>query len=67
MADVVAAYDQLRTGTLNQYRGKFVAFLNSEVVGAGKDCVDLRSRLSRKLKVEPQRLAIIHVFDAMVL
>jgi hypothetical protein len=67
LKDYSAAYKMLESGSLEEHRGKFVAFLNSKLVGAGIDQWELRLRVSAEQKVHPERVAIIHIIDEIVL
>jgi|SRR5438105_6490630 len=65
--DFQAAYRQLESGALDQYRGEFAAFLNKQLAGTGPDSVDLRMKISQERDVDPERIAIIHIFNEPVL
>ena len=65
--DFPAAYQQLESGAIDQYGGEFVAFLNKQLAGTGPDSVDLRMKISQERHVDPERIAIIHIFNEPVL
>jgi hypothetical protein len=67
LADFAAAYRLLDHGELNEYRGQFVAVLDGRVVGAGPNPGKLRDQVSESHRVDPERLAIIHVLDQAVI
>ena len=49
------------TPTLTQYRGNFVAILNSAVVGHGANSLQLQLDMARKYNIHPQRLIIEYI------
>ena len=67
LEDFRAAYHLLESGGLDQYGGQFAAFLRGQLVGTGADSVDLRMKVSQEHHVHPQRVAVIPVFNEIVL
>ena len=66
LEDFKVAYRLLELGQLAQYSGQFVAVLNGQLVGVGPDSVDLRLKVGQEQRAHPNRIAIIHIFDEMV-
>ena len=50
-----------------KYAGQYVAFSDGDLVGCGKEPEKLRSRLSQKLGVHREQMAVIHVKDVAIL
>ena len=67
LEDFKAAYQCLDSGGLDQYSGQFVAFLNGHLVGVGPDSVDLRMKIGQEQHVHPNQIAVIHIFDEVVI
>jgi hypothetical protein len=67
LEDYKAAYRLLESGALDQLSGQFVAVLEGRLVGNGRNSMALRTKTSRDYKVDPERVAIIHVFDEVVI
>jgi hypothetical protein len=67
LADFATAYRLLDQGELNEYRGQFVAVLSGRVAGAGPNSGKLRDQVSEAHRVDPERIAIIHVLDQTVI
>ncbi len=67
LADYQAAYRVLESGGLEPYGGQFVAFLDGQFAGADPNPAELRARVSRERGVHPERLAVIHVLDEIVI
>src|SRR5262245_12971572 len=65
--DYEAAYAALAEGRLAKYAGQYVAFSDGDLVGCGKEPEKLRSRLSQKLGVHREQMAVIHVKDVAIL
>jgi hypothetical protein len=65
--DFSIAYRLLESGALDQFKGMFAAVLNGQLVGVGPDSVDLRLTVGQEQGIDPERIAVIHVFDATVL
>ena len=67
LRDYDAAYNAVNDGRLSDHAGQYVAFYNGTLVGWGTDPERLRDRIGRQLQVHPERLAVIHVKDQVVL
>jgi hypothetical protein len=63
IADLLAARDLLESGQLDSYGGQHVAVLRGQIVGHGRNHLEVRHAVAREQGIHPERLAMIYVDD----
>ena len=63
LGDWRAGFEMLESGALDEFRGQFVAILNSKVVDSGSDQSKLRKAVARATNVEEERVVVMYVDD----
>lgn len=63
LGDWRRAYELLEHGTLDLFRGRFVAVLNGELIGNGEDEGQLRSQCAKDKNIDPERVVVMYVDD----
>ena len=67
LADYAAAYQLQDAGVLDHLAGLYVAIIKGVVAGSGTDETALRLQVSRTSQLHPERMAVIHVFDQVMI
>jgi hypothetical protein len=63
--DMCAAHQMMDAGLLEEYWGKYVAVLRRQFVGADEDSARLRTEVSQRYAIHPNRVAIIYFDDGL--
>jgi hypothetical protein len=58
LADWVAYFNQLASGQLDKFAGRFIVMFQGKVVASGEDPEELRLHMAQQLNVEPGGLVI---------